>query len=1116
MINGTAKWTPSNRGNDALPAQTTSSPSFIHGDGSEDNPFAISDVTTLGGTFVRSQEVITIGGFAPYQYVPITDINAEVNGNRFSASSYFTDGNGVLTFRVLFTDYPISSGGVGYAAKLEVGFGSVFVSAAVTIATPLALSSVGSIQGTPEVGKTLTYSVGQAGGGSAPYQYQWEWRKSSDGGLLQSNGNTLVIPESLDGDRVYVALTATDSNNTKVFGSTAGYPTSPNIIAKGEFPVTDILFPTTLKDSSGLPREVSTLWLDAGTTLSSNGCIEIKVNGGVWGQGPYSIVNGDTLNTRWVQNGSGNTCGDALNNTTITGCVYSSSYKQCASLLLDRIPSPFSFLPQNELQLNSTATSDPVTPLGYNSSGYITYSGISTVTNIQASLDNGSTWVNVPVIGNDTLVINPGQSLMVRGTVGSVKNTEYKAVINIGQGQSIQTATFSATTTNQTTFDTPINFPTLTTQGYSVTQIGGVLEEVPAPETVWTSADGATNLTSTGCLEIKITTGAGVLKYDWGTGGGGTPIATGDKLYVRWAKDNVPPSDSCGDASHGTQISGTITNGTKTTPSTLSIDRVTGAYDFFNLSGQGASSQVSSNTVTISGNNSTVYLTASGTLSAIQASVNGGTWSSVPSSGTSFPIFPEPSTVTLQIRGTTGAGINTTYSANVVIGDGASAISTDVWEVTTSAAQKTVITPSITSPSNGATGINPTTLNPAGVTVQASTYQATNGASSTQLNSEWEIRSGSTTGTVVYSQIKTSGTLNSWFVPLMDGATSVLQPNTDYFLRVRYESQDNVKSEWSPYSQFKTATVFTQTWVLRTSVASFTAAEDQPRNCIANNGSLWMVVDKEEKVITSSDAITWSPVASVGDGTAPWGLTFGSGLWMVLRNNNPKIKVSTNNGLTWSAPANSGLTTSARSIAFGNGTFVIVGGDVIQTSPDGNAWTTRPTPNNVSGLSGVIWDGSNFIAVGNGCIIYSSTGTSWTRVSTPANQTDLQISFLPGSTNTYMIVRPYRRPIGGDTSTSSNYISTNLTSWSTETLPSTRIQFGAGGNGVFVAGTWNDNVTGLTAWSSATGLTGTWTSQNLPTVLTKNKAAYLNFGTTSTGIGRFVLIDQDFNIFSTI
>jgi hypothetical protein len=772
---GVSSWYPVYRGLDPQAPLCVSVPAFDSGNGLESNPYQIGSVTSGSGNTVLFPSTITISGLAPFQYVPIADVNTETNDFRFQVTNSFADASGNLTFKLKYTDYPQTLPGTGYTAKLRVGFDApFFITASIGITFPVIVENPGSITGDPIIGRVLTYSLGNAAGGTPPYTYAWIWKTQSGGESLQSNGNTYVIgPEALD-DRVYVQLTATDNSLDSASGNTATLPAPPALIGKGPFPNTDIQYPATLTTTA------STTWLDAGTTLRANDCIEFSVDGVSFGQGPTVIANGGTIITRWINSPS---CSGADNSVTIYGCIYSDSYQDCDSFHIDRIPSPFSFLPVSDVTPSTVATSLDIVPIGYNSTAYVSYNGISSGSTIQGSLDGGSTWTNLPLAGSTAFPINPGNSLRVRMTVGADFSTGYTAIVNIGQGSTVQSGTFVATTKLPTSFTTPIAFPTITT--------------AEVASTGW--VDGSTSLSVTGCLQFKVGVGG-----TWKSPGDSpTSIANGAVLYTRWS--NATPG-VCGNAPHGTPLTGTITNtpsgGTKTSIASLTVDRVPAVFTFTDLSGQAVSSVIESNTVNIVGTNAPAFLTlgATNTLTAIQARVGGGSWTTIPSSGETLQIAPVASGpgTTLQIRGTTGSAQNQTYTATVDAGQGTS-IQSASWNVTTTAAVPGIVTPSITSPANGATNVNPNSVSPAGVTVSSSAYSAINGAGS-HVSSDWEIYylSGVTPVYVVQSNNNTTN-LTSYFVPL-----SSLGASSTYYTRVRYRTNTPtaVVSSWSNVSQF--------------------------------------------------------------------------------------------------------------------------------------------------------------------------------------------------------------------------------------------------------------------------------------------------------------------------
>lgn len=159
-------------------------------------------------------------------------------------------------------------------------------------------------------------------------------------------------------------------------------------------------------------------------------------------------------------------------------------------------------------------------------------------------------------------------------------------------------------------------------------------------------------------------------------------------------------------------------------------------------------------------------------------------------------------------------------------------------------------------------------------------------------------------------------------------------------------------------------------------------------------------------------------------------------------------------------------------IAYGNGLFIApstVSQSTIGTSPDGETWTLRTMP------SSQVWkvgtNGSNrFIAVCNTTATATSTnGTTWSvGTSLPANA---------HSTNGTPAYNAGVWCVFG-TSGSTNFVSTDDgATWSaTQTLPD------AHGTRPFVVGGlfWFKPTSGSTAYTSATGLTGSWTARTLP------------------------------------
>lgn len=1053
---GSESWKPVYQGLDPSGSNTSASPAFTGGDGTDTEPFIVESVTTRGGNTVLLPSTVTITGFAPYQYVPIYDIHGEENSYRFEPTSYFADETGTLVFKVKFTDYPQTAANEAYSATFRVGFESpIFIEAAVGITSPISIINPGSISGAPQVREVLSYTPGIAGGGTPPYQYSWVWKLESTNEVLQVDGSTYTVSPLAADDRIYVELTATDINLDTAVANTGSYPTIPALIAKGVFPNTTILFPTTTTSVN------STLWADAGTTLFSGGCIEFSIDGVSFSQGPTPIANGGTITTRWISSAN---CGGAPNSTTITGCVFSDSYRECSSLAIDKVPSPFLFNPVTDIIPGTAATSQTITPIGYNSVSYVTFNPSSTGSNIQASTDGGLTWNNLSTIGSTSVPLSPGETLSVRMTTGSSYNTPYTAIINLGSGASIQSSTFTATTSDSSVFNTPITFPTTTTSQTTTT---------------WLSSDGSTSLTATGCIEFKV----GVSGSWTGSGDPAVPITTGDVLYTRWSNDSP---GVCGNAPHGFTITGSITNvpsgGTSTSVATLTIGRVPTLFSFSDSTGQAPSSVITSNTVNITGINAPSYITrgTSGSdLGSLEASVGGSAWTAIPASGETLSIEPQVSGLgtSLQIRGTTGASNNTTYSGIVNIGQGTS-LNSDTWDVTTSSITPSIVTPSIVTPINGADNLNPNSSSPPGITITSSTYNGINGAG-THTGSDWEVYYLNA-GTPVYAvQVSDSPTnLTSYFVPIAN-----LLPGKTYFARVRYRTStpSPILSNWSNLSQFGTAASFSLQWSVRlvpgvSGVGSLASATDP-----APDGyTVFLGTGNQDgnRSYRTLDGITFSPGGNTNMSSIT-GLAYGGGRFVGVgipspSTNNNNICISTNDGRNWSQSRNpeAPLTGIAYSPTL-NLFCAVASNGRIYTSPSGDTnWIQRTSPTSQP-LKSILWDGTAFRACGGTAYISSTNGISWTltTIATAPDGRGLgQIAYNPQS-GRYFMTRGYEPIESAGTGSIYGMYSSNGTTWTSTTAPGKLGTVAAGGNW-FVAGS-TDPSSSVNVFTSLDGIS--WT-----------------------------------------
>jgi hypothetical protein len=330
-------WTKvSEPGLPVLVGNTGASPVFTGGSGTSAAPYTCTVTTTGPGSTVFVINTVTITGLAPNQYVPIVDLNAVTNGGRFSFSNNYANALGVLVFQTIFSDAPSSPPATSYTAAIKVGYGSVYINATVNVVAPLSTTS-GSIAGNATVGATLTYTTGVASGGTGPYTYAWTWRKASDNSLLQTGGATYVLTAGEVGDRVYVALTATDVPLATATASTANYPATPTTITPvlslsspgsiaGTAQVGQTLTYTTGTATGGIPSYAYT-WFWKRTSdnsiLQTNGSTYLLTSGDA-GDNVYVELTATDSATPTSATATGNTADYPTPPAIITGTVFPS------------------------------------------------------------------------------------------------------------------------------------------------------------------------------------------------------------------------------------------------------------------------------------------------------------------------------------------------------------------------------------------------------------------------------------------------------------------------------------------------------------------------------------------------------------------------------------------------------------------------------------------------------------------------------------------------------------------------------------------------------------------------------------------------------------------------
>ncbi|MCA9359124.1 hypothetical protein KC926_02875, partial [Candidatus Kaiserbacteria bacterium] len=134
------------------------------------------------------------------------------------------------------------------------------------------------------------------------------------------------------------------------------------------------------------------------------------------------------------------------------------------------------------------------------------------------------------------------------------------------------------------------------------------------------------------------------------------------------------------------------------------------------------------------------------------------------------------------------------------------------------------------------------------------------------------------------------------------------------------------------------------------------------------NGLFVAVGSSGDRVMTSSDGITWTVRSAAGDNDAWQSVTYGNGLFVAVGWFGGDRVMTSPDGITWTARSAAGDDDNWNSITYGNGFFVAVGSsndNRVMTSPDGITWTARSAAGDDDAWSGVTYGNGLFVAVGS-------------------------------------------------------------------------------------------------------------------------------------------------------
>ncbi len=217
------------------------------------------------------------------------------------------------------------------------------------------------------------------------------------------------------------------------------------------------------------------------------------------------------------------------------------------------------------------------------------------------------------------------------------------------------------------------------------------------------------------------------------------------------------------------------------------IDKIPDPFSFTPQTDVIAGTTLTSNPVAMLGSiNAPTYVWGSSDSPSAQINIAELGWVAIPASPTASVMVTSKDQIEVRHEALTGALIDTTTSINIGIsanqGDFESA------DFVTTNFNSYIITPSITSPTNGAI------LNVLAVPLTSSSFQSVGGL--THQSTDWEIASDPEFQTIVWSALANTGALTS--------ITTATLPVDQLYVRVRYRDTVGSESAWSNTVTFDT------------------------------------------------------------------------------------------------------------------------------------------------------------------------------------------------------------------------------------------------------------------------------------------------------------------------
>ncbi len=197
---------------------------------------------------------------------------------------------------------------------------------------------------------------------------------------------------------------------------------------------------------------ISAAWSEISTILTTEGSLRLKVAGSpTFTMGPSAVGVGNTVELTWD---------NSVVNAAADGDIITGKFTSAAGLTEDksftvkRTPTAMDFTIVIDVAINSVSTS-PTVIGDYNATTSVKLDATSTMTSPEVSINGGA----FTTLDATEQFFNPGQSVQIRGTVGSGISTPYVLKVVIGTGVYTYTATTisAAPSISQPSIVSPVN-----------------------------------------------------------------------------------------------------------------------------------------------------------------------------------------------------------------------------------------------------------------------------------------------------------------------------------------------------------------------------------------------------------------------------------------------------------------------------------------------------------------------------------------------------------------------------------------------------------------------------------------------------------------------------------